>query len=90
MPRPPAVIPKVYLRLALPADLRMKLDMHLFSEVEGRVPLGKYAEFFAERLEEMLDWEILPLTPYGFPEGFFVKGPKEMVDRLRNKLEETA
>lgn len=34
------------LNLMLPESLRTKIDILLYSELEGRVPRGKYQEFF--------------------------------------------
>lgn len=55
MPRPRAAIPRRLLNLALPEDLRARLDLHLYSEVEGRVPQGAYQEFFSRLIREELD-----------------------------------
>lgn len=42
----------IMLHVALPLSIRTRLDLHLFSELEGRVPKGAYQEFFIERLQE--------------------------------------
>lgn len=44
--RRPNAIPTEALNLRLPLDIKAKIDLHLFSEVEGRVPKGAYAKFF--------------------------------------------
>ena len=49
------VIPTVQLELKLPADLRAKLDLYLWSDVEGRVPQGRYQEFFVSLLNEFFN-----------------------------------
>lgn len=79
--------PKIPLRLWLESDLRVRLDLMLFSDLEGRVPHGDYTRFFGRLLREYLDWEQLDMTAYGFPAGYFVKGPKEMVQKMRERLE---
>jgi hypothetical protein len=48
----PNIIPPTHLRTALPADVRAKLDLYLYSEAEGRVPHGAYSRFLAERITE--------------------------------------
>lgn len=50
--KPPKIIRPTKLTLALPEDVRAKLDLHLFSTVEGRVPFGSYQRFFVERIQE--------------------------------------
>lgn len=89
MARPPAVIPSRPLNLSFPEDLRARLDLVLFSSVEGCVPQGAYKEFFSARTREFFAWRRLDLAPYGLPPGFFVSGPPEMLDALRARLSTT-
>jgi hypothetical protein len=51
MPRRPNIEPSIALQLWLPESLRARLDIHLWSEVEGGVPRGAYQRFFIERLK---------------------------------------
>lgn len=53
--RPPNIMRPVQLTTTLPEDLRAKLDLHLYSTVEGRVPHGAYSRFLAERIREFFD-----------------------------------
>lgn len=53
--RPPNVMRPVQLTTNIPEDLRAKLDLHLFSAVEGRVPHGAYSKFLGERIREFFD-----------------------------------
>ena len=46
------IMPITRLELSIPLDLRTKLDLHLTSELEGRVPFGKYSEFFERLLRD--------------------------------------
>jgi hypothetical protein len=55
MSRRPNIIPTTPLTLKLPEDLRAKLDLYLISELEGRVPKGKYQEFFIARIKEFFE-----------------------------------
>lgn len=50
----PKVIRPTRLHLALPEDIRARLDLYLFSTVEQRVPFGAYQTFFVERVQEFL------------------------------------
>ena len=90
MPRPPNVIRPSLLHLALPEDIRAKLDLFLWSDLEGRVPKGAYQRFFMERIQEYFGWTRLDLTPFGYPQGFFVAGPREMIEHIKPLLERSA
>ena len=73
--------------LKLPLEVRAKVDLHLFSVLEGRVPMGEYQRFFDSRIREYFEWEGLDLSKYGFGEGTFVRGPKESITQLQMRLE---
>lgn len=87
MPRRPNLDRPVKLTLSLPETWRAKLDLMLFSELEGRVPKGKYQEFFMERLQEFFGSRSLNLEPYGFPAGFVIRGNKDIIDNLEKKFQ---
>lgn len=86
MPRKKAVTQTVLIKAKVLPELRAKMDLLLVSEVEGRVPLGKISEFVSERLREHFDWEELDLGLHGGPQGYFVRGPKDMIEWLRQQL----
>lgn len=86
MPRKPEVDRPTRLELKLPESLRTRLDLYLFSELEGRVPKGKYQEFFAERVRAFFGNAKLDLAPFGFPAGYYVEGPKDMIRALQERL----
>lgn len=86
MSRRPNIDRPIAMTLKLPESIRARLDLHLFSELEGRVPQGRYQEFFLARIQEFFSWQRLDLAPYGFPEGFFVSGPAEMIQELEKEL----
>jgi hypothetical protein len=88
MPRKPNLERPTRLETKLPETLRARLDLLLFSELEGRVPKGRYQEFFIERILEFFNSRQLELEPLGFPQGYFVRGPKEMIDELERRLRE--
>lgn len=50
--RPANIIPSDRINLHLPVDIKSRLDLHLFSSVEGRIPKGAYSKFFEERVRE--------------------------------------
>lgn len=88
MPKPKPVTPKVKLTLWLPLELRANIDLMLASELEGRVPHGEYAKFFEQLLRDYLDSKTINLSLYGFPPGYYVRGPKEMAVVLETALKE--
>ena len=52
MPRPRNIVRPSALNVHLPEDIRTKLDLHLFSPLEGRVPMGAYQRFFTQLLTD--------------------------------------
>ncbi len=54
MPKPRRTIRPTYLNLAIPEDVRALLDLHLYSELEGRVPHGAYSAFICDLIRKEL------------------------------------
>ena len=52
MPRKANVIPSDRLYAHIPRDLRVQLDLHLWSELENRVPYGAHSTWIAERIRD--------------------------------------
>lgn len=52
MPRPKNIIRPIHLKTSLPEDLRTWLDLHLWSEVECRVPMGAYQRLIVQLLRD--------------------------------------
>lgn len=52
MARPKKTIPTVYHNIGLPEDLAVKLKLHLFSEVEDKVPMGAQQNFFTKLVRD--------------------------------------
>ena len=68
--RRPNIEPSIATNLHLPESMRTRLDLVLFSELEGRVPKGAYQRFFLERLQEFFGTKALDLSaPLGLPPG---------------------
>lgn len=55
MPRPANIIRPSHLKTSLPEDLRARLDLHLWSASEGRVPMGAYQQLIVMLLTQYLD-----------------------------------
>ena len=89
MPRRPHIDTSTALLVRIPESVYTKLSLHLFSPLEGRVPYGKYREFIIERVNEYFDWKRLDLAPFGFPAGYFIAGPEDMISKVKEKLSES-
>ncbi len=89
MPRRPHVDPPQKFAVFLPTSLYSRLQLHLFSALEDRVPYGATSTFLSERVREFFDSRRLELAPFGFPAGYHVQGPKEMIEALELKLKGT-
>jgi hypothetical protein len=72
------------LSLWLPADMRARLDLELFSELENRVPHGGYARFFETLLRRHFEEGALDLTPFGIPA--IIRGPEASLRQLHDTL----
>lgn len=88
MPARPNAIPSVPINTHLPEDAHAQMTIHLYSEVDGRVPQGAYAAFLSARIREYFAWEALDLAPFlGTPPGaFVVRGLPEVISALKEKL----
>lgn len=80
------VTPMTQLELAIPQTWRAKLDLFLYSELEGRIPKGAYKAFFLARLAEFFTWRRLDLTPWGIAGQ--ISGPPDIIAILERRLEE--
>lgn len=54
MGRPPNILRPVKLTINLPEDIHARLTLHLFSEVEGKVPKGAYSKFLIDAINKVL------------------------------------
>ena len=71
--RRPNIEPSIATNLHLPQSVRDRLDLILFSEVEGRVPKGAYQKFFLERLQEFFAFKTADLSAQlDLPPGYGV------------------
>ena len=84
------VIPTVQLCVWLPADLRARLDLHLFSEAEGRVPKGAHQRLICQLLRDFFENRALDLAPYTgeMPEVHKVVGSPLTITKLATLLEQ--
>ena len=86
--RKPNVEPTSSINLHLPETLRVRLDLLLYSELEGRVPKGSYLRFFSARLLEFFEHRTLDLSPFlnALPGVHVVSGKPETLEALRQAL----
>jgi len=90
MPRPRNIIPSIQVCIMLPEDVKGRLDLLLFSEVEGRIPLGAYQNFLVARIQEFFGSESLDLAPFlvnSPPGSAVVRGSPGTVQQLKRILE---
>jgi hypothetical protein len=52
MARPKKTTRTTFINVGLPQDLAHKVELHLYSGLEGKVPHGKKSEFFTQLVEE--------------------------------------
>jgi hypothetical protein len=53
--RPTKTLKSIQINVSLPEDLAAKVKLHLFSEVEGKVPHGAMQEFFSKLVREFFE-----------------------------------
>lgn len=89
MPRQRNLIPSTRIKFSLPEDTRARLDLHLWSDLEQRIPQGAYMAFLGERIREFFDSERLDIAPWtrGVDPGtFIVSGSPAAIAALRRAL----
>ena len=87
MARPKSLIERRFLHASIKTSILDRLDFRLYSEAEGRIPHGAYQELLEEVLSRHLEETRLDLAAFGFPPGFYVSGPKEMIQSLTERLQ---
>jgi len=67
-----------------------RLELHLYSEAEQRIPHAARQKFFTERMREFFGRKGLDLAPYfnGLPPGSIVYGSPALILRLQMSLED--
>ena len=88
MARRPSLIPTVKLHTVLPLDVRAKLDLFLYSEVEGKVPKDAISRFLAERIREFFEWKGIDLGPLigELPGTYIIRGSPFTISKLEEVL----
>jgi hypothetical protein len=65
-----------------------RLELHLWSEAEQRIPHAARQKFFTQRLREFFEWEKMDLHAYipGLAPGSIVQGPPALIEFLKGRL----
>ena len=89
MGRHAKLIPSIMLNVALPKTTHEQLTAHLYSELEGRVPLGSYQAFLSERIREYFaeqSFDLALVVPGLPPAVRTVRGSPEAIAQVRQLL----
>lgn len=89
MPRRKNLIRPAELHATIPETEKARLDLALFSPLEGKVPFGAYQAFVLEAIRIKYEWVGLDLhdvAPNWFPAGTLVKGPAATIASLKHVL----
>lgn len=88
MPRKAAVTPNRHLHTTIPPDLMAKLDLFLWSEVEGRVPQGAYQQFVCGAIRDFFSKRTIDISNHleGAPGSVLVTATPEDLDLILRNL----
>jgi len=89
MARPAAVDPAIPLTVHVPAEAYRKMTIHLFSELEGRVPRGAYASFLGQLIRAFFSSAYLDISEHTMADAgtYVVHGNAETLEILKSMLE---
>lgn len=86
------LIPTIQLNVGLPLDVHTRLSAFLYSELEGRVPLGAYQRFLSDLIRSHFSEKSLDLAPYvpnAAPGAFIIHGSPEAILAAKDALEKS-
>lgn len=88
MPRPKNIVPTRALTIALPVPILSQIMLHLYSDLEERVPTGAYQRFFSERTQEFFSTQTRDFSSLaGLPPGTLqVRATPATLDALSRVL----
>jgi hypothetical protein len=88
--RKPLLERSISTNVYLPESWRTKLDLLLYSEVDGRVPKGAYQRFFIDRLADFFESRALDLGPYlgTLPGERAIRGRPATIEALEQYLQQ--
>jgi hypothetical protein len=90
MARPRNIVRPVSLRTTFPEDIRGRLDLYLWSDVENKVPQGAYQQFLISRIREFFEDASLDIGPWLAPvePPMLIRGSPRAIDALTTYLEQ--
>ena len=93
MARPKNLVPSESLHLRIAGPLAQGLEKLLWSDVEGRVPVGAYQKFFTEISLAYLQGRSLDISHWApaammVPPGTTVRGSPQAIETLETLLKE--
>jgi len=89
MPARRNAIPTEMLSVWLPQDIHARAALHLYSDVEGRIPKGAWQGLISRLLRDFFEGATLDLAPYAgtAPGTVVLRGTRSSIEMLRNLLE---
>ncbi len=90
MPRRKNVIRPSEFHATIPSTEKARLDLALFSPLEGKIPFGSYQAFLLDAIRLRYEWvglDLGELLPHLFPLGTQVRGPRTVIDSLQTLIE---
>lgn len=65
-----------------------RLDLHLWSPAEQRIPHAARQKFFTQRLKEFFTWQKLDLHAHipGLAPGSVIQGPPALIEFVKGRL----
>lgn len=90
MPAPRSLIRTQLLHISVPEPDLARLQLHLYSPLEQRVPKGAYQSWLVQRIREFFGWKALDLAPWADspPGAFVLHGEPAAIEALRKTLTE--
>lgn len=80
-------VPNRQFKIMLPEEETARLELHLWSEAEQRIPYAARQRFIVERIQEYFARESLDLAAFlGLPPGTVVYGDKHAIEHLKEHL----
>ena len=88
MSRKAAVVPNRRLETTLPPDLAVKLDLLLWSDVEGKIPFGAIQQLITLCLRRYFEDKELDLAPFlsSYPGVHTIRAPAHTLSALLTHL----
>ena len=89
MARPRSIEPLEYVRVRLDPQTKLKVDLWLNSDVEGRVPYGAYKGFFTLLIQRFFGEKDLDLAPFlgSEPGAYIIRGSSfalaQLIDQFK-------